>query len=159
MVLFFVQVQHGPPRDQPTSSLFRPVDTGLHCPPTPCSWSQVHPCTPTAWCMWAVEAGICWAEKAARWLIPRGPCYTWTQEQMSEIRVCNNQKIPETLPDPNFLGFQFLTWETWNFIMLIVFIFVQVQHGPRGISQWAAFSAQQIPASTAHLHHAIGLRL
>ena len=37
---------------------------------------------PTAWCRWAVEAGICWAEKAARWeLIPRGPCCTWTQEQ------------------------------------------------------------------------------
>ena len=37
---------------------------------------------PTAWCRWAVEAGICWAEKAARWeLIPRGPCCTCTQEQ------------------------------------------------------------------------------
>ena len=36
---------------------------------------------PTAWCRWAVEAGICWAEKAARWLIPRIPCCTCTKNK------------------------------------------------------------------------------
>ena len=74
--------------------------------------------------------GICWAEKAACWLIPRGA-----------MMYLHNELNHHVILSP-----------------IIILFFVQVQHCPSGISQQAAFSAQQIPASTAHLHHAVGIQ-
>ena len=43
-------------------------------------------------------------------------------------------------------------------IFFLNILILQVQYGSRGIKQ-RAISAQQISASTAHLHHAVGLKV